>query len=236
MRKAVCRLALTDPIKLFPKAHWFGDKLSQVYKSHTLWIATYLAFGAPWRDRTHWHRLATPPKPAMKPASKPATKPAPKPAPPKPLPNPYQPKKTNEVTFIADSNEGHKNKKPRGSPKKDSSTDITVPTVSPNHNSMYLRKPLKENPYKKQAVQKMKGYTLNHRTYLKVKLAQLTSEEFTVQETEVAASFKQVLNQVWSLDNTVIVLPWKHEEFHPIRKGSEFPHTKADLDKYAERI
>ena len=234
MRKAVCRLALTDPTKLFSKTHWFGDKLSQVYKSHTLWIATYLTFGAPWRDRTHWHRPATAPKPAMKPAAKPATKPTSKPASPKLLVNPYQPKKTNEVTFIADTNDGHKNKKLRGSPK-DPSTD-TASTATPKHNSMYLRKPLKENPYKKQAVQKMKDYTRTHRTYLKVKLAQLTSEDFTAQETEVASSFKQVLTQVWSLDSTVIVLPWKRDEFHPIRKGSEFPRTKADLDKYAERI
>jgi hypothetical protein len=54
LRYLFTRLALTDPIKLFYPTDWHENALKPVMDSATCWIACYLWFGAPWKDRDHW--------------------------------------------------------------------------------------------------------------------------------------------------------------------------------------
>ena len=205
MRTVILRFALTDPVKLFTTKHWFNDGLTQVMDSHNLWIATYLTFGAPWKDREFWHRLKSPVKI---------------------IDNPYGKKKQEKKSV--GFKEGDDNKTTdRASPK----------STNANYNSMFLRKPLVSNPIKKQVLQKTKDYTRNYRTYVKIRLSQVTCESYSEQEMEISASFRQIMNHLWTIDNTVIVLPWKREEaFSPVRKGNDFPRTKSDVEKYVDRL
>jgi hypothetical protein len=48
------RLAMTDPVKLFPSSSWENNRLTPDYHGHNAWTAAYLIFGAPWNDRNEW--------------------------------------------------------------------------------------------------------------------------------------------------------------------------------------
>ena len=206
IRVVALRLALTDPVTLFTTKHWFNEALTQVLDVHNFWIATYLTFGAPWKNREFWFRPKTPTKS---------------------IDNPYNKKKS--VAFNDRNSATDVNAIP---------SDLPIPTSTPaNYNAMFLRKPLKENQIKKQVIQKTKDYTRNYRTYVKIRLSQVTSELYAEQEAEISASFRQIMNHLWTIDNSVIVLPWKREEaFTPIRKGHDFPRTKTDIEKYVDRL
>ena len=54
LRYLFTRLALTDPVLLFFPTDWHDKALKPVMDSATCWIACYLRFGAPWKDREHW--------------------------------------------------------------------------------------------------------------------------------------------------------------------------------------
>ena len=201
VRTLVYRLAITDPVQAFDKSQWFNQGLNQTLEIHRLWIATYLTFGAPWKDRVKW-------LPNTKLTE---------------IVNPY--KKIVKFGKKDDADDPAKSGKLPGKYKPNSQTF-----------SMFLNKPLVMNPAKSQVLQKTKDFTRNYRTYAKIRLAQITSDSYAEQETEVAASLKLLLSHMWSIDGSMIILPWRREEaFPPLRKGTDTLRSKADVDKYVDR-
>jgi hypothetical protein len=59
IRRMAVRLALSDPVELFPSSSWKNGELNPDLQSHRVWTASYLIFGAPWKTRENW--FATPP-------------------------------------------------------------------------------------------------------------------------------------------------------------------------------
>ena len=204
VRNLVFRLAQTDPVKAFDAPHWFNNGLNQTEDVHRLWIATYLTFGAPWKDRDTWFPKTTTTE----------------------IINPY---KNNRKIVQFGNNE----------PKKSALKSVSKTGQKPISNqtySMFLNKPLVPNAAKSQILQKTKDYSRNYKTYVKLRLAQVTAEAYADQESEVAASLKTILNHIWTIDNTMVVLPWRREEsFPPLRKGSDSLRSKSDVDKYVDR-
>ena len=216
LRTTFIRLALSDPVALFPKDQWFNDGLSMVYESHAIWIASYIEFGAPWKNREYWQEPTKPPP----------TKPPPKPLPKPSNHNPYDKKNKKKPT-----KEGVKFADPT---KKDPPNPPPLPITG---NYQYLNKPLVTNPYKTKAVAKMKDYSRHYRTYVKIKLARITSESFPDQEVELTSSLKQLLHYIWATDSSALILPWaKTSSNLPLKKGSDLPKSKFDMDKYVDRI
>ena len=215
LRSTFIRLALSDPVTLFPKDQWFNDGLSMVYEGHAIWIAAYTEFGAPWKNREHWYESNKPP------SKKPSPKPIPKPS----NNNPYaknKSKQNKEGVKFADLT------------KKD---PPNPPLISTTGNYLFLNKPLVTNPYKTKAVAKMKDYSRHYRTYVKIKLARITSESFPDQEVELTSSLKQLLHYIWATDSSALILPWaKASSNLPLKKGSDLPKSKFDMDKYVDRI
>ena len=213
LRITFIRLALTDPVALFPATQWFNNGLSMIYEGHAAWIAAYIEFGAPWKTRDHWIEI---------------TKPSQLKAPPKTTPSDtLQNKKTKKKT----TKETVKFNVPSAKPPTPN------PVVPSTGNHLFLNKPLIVNPYKTKKIAKMKDYSRHHRTYVKIKLARITSENFSDQEIELTTSLKQLLHYIWTTDNTALILPWSKSSLNtPLKKGSELPKTKFDMDKYVDRI
>ena len=59
VRTLVYRLAM-DLVLAFDKSQWFNKGLNQTLEVHRLWIATYLTFGAPWKDHEKWFQMSMP--------------------------------------------------------------------------------------------------------------------------------------------------------------------------------
>jgi hypothetical protein len=51
-RRMAIRLALSDPVNLFPKSSWHNGELITTSAEHAAWMASYIIFGAPWKNRT----------------------------------------------------------------------------------------------------------------------------------------------------------------------------------------
>jgi hypothetical protein len=60
IRRMAVRLALTDPVELFPTSDWKNGELNMASLSHYAWIASYWIFGAPWRNRDKWFHTEPP--------------------------------------------------------------------------------------------------------------------------------------------------------------------------------
>jgi hypothetical protein len=60
-RRLAIRLALTDPIAFFPSSYFTKKKeLRRNMNVANAWTASYLRYGAPWRNRNHWFTSHTP--------------------------------------------------------------------------------------------------------------------------------------------------------------------------------
>ena len=145
---------------------------------------------------------------------------------PNPVDNP-----TPIAMDIADPNDSP----PMVNPSQDNEHDSTR-IGARRKTKMFLSKPL-INPYRVKHTQKMKDYTRKHKTFGKIKLAKITSELISDQENEVLKCFRSVVDKIWELDATAIVVAWKEEATDkPLRKNSEFPKSKEQLSKYSERL
>jgi hypothetical protein len=54
------RLALSNPVNLFPKSSWHNGALTTTLDEHVAWVASYLTFGAPWKNHNDWFVTSAP--------------------------------------------------------------------------------------------------------------------------------------------------------------------------------
>ena len=221
------RLSKSDPVKLFPNNYWKNHKLLLDK------LATYLRYGSSFKNReffttvpekytkstqstlTSWTN--TPTTSALK-RNKPESKykssvvfldKAPEELGPN-VKDPVTEKDPNPVDNptpiamdIADPNDGP----PMVNPSQDNEHDSTR-IGARRKTKMFLSKPL-INPYRVKHTQKMKDSTRKHKTFVKIKLAKITSELISDQENEVLKCFRSVMDKIWELDATAIVVAWK---------------------------
>lgn len=236
-RYMAIRLALSDPVDLFPSSSWKNGALTMLFSGHTAWAACYWMFGAPWKNREHWFATAAPAlqgnlkrkasdrvhdslvtktvefRPDQEAVDLTARKPAPVETPPPKAPN----SSASAVSVVAND--------------KDSAAK------KPAINSMYLSKSLQPNPRHAKNVQAMKDVGRKHRTYVKLKFSKFTSDVTTEQAEEVATCFKSMMDKVWNVDSTTLVLAWKDgASAKPLRSRSEFPKSKDGLVGYLDNL
>lgn len=111
------------------------------------------------------------------------------------------------------------------------------PGTKHSSNSMYLSKALTSNPRHTAKVQNMKDVGRKHRTYVKLKFAKFTSDANSEQAEELSVCFKNMMDKVWSVDATVLILAWKDgASSKPLRSRSEFPKSKDGLVSYVDNL
>lgn len=218
-RQMAIRLALTDPVDLFPASSWKNGSLRMIYNAHTAWVACYCMFGAPWKNREHWFTSAPPPQSNLK------------------------RKSGNRAPDDAQKTVGFQSSPPSESEKtpdtgKPQGRDVAVtPKPKAVANSMYLNKALLSNPRHAKKVQGMKDLGRKFRTYVKLKFSKFNSDIVTEQAEEVSTCFKTMMDKVWNVDSSVLILAWKDGAISkPLRSRSEFPKSKDGLVGYLDNL
>jgi hypothetical protein len=223
LRRVALRLALTDPISLFPSSSWKKGRLLMNHDSHSAWIASYHIFGAPWKNRRQWFSSERPKKSPTKRTATGQMK----------ADTPEKTKETNDTTspkavgFAQDA----ENKLPQ-------ETTNTSKKNLPSKNPLYLNKPLIVNPYKTKKVRKMKDHGRKHKTYIKVKMVKVTSDNQSEQQEEVSTCFNNIMVKLWNIDPTAILLSWKDDlsTIKPLKQSSDFPKSKEQMLKFVDRM
>jgi seryl-tRNA synthetase len=105
---------------------------------------------------------------------------------------------------------------------------------------MFLnKKNTKINPYQNTKISKLKDYSRKHKTYIKFKLAKISSSTTTLdaQAQEVSNALQQILTKLWNLDNSLILLPWNDgNNTTPLKRTMEFPRNQNALSVYLDRL
>ena len=243
LRQMAIRLALTDPVSLFPTPSWTNGALNDTYGGHNPWVAAYLLFGAIWKDRENWFPSESPAKAPRTnnlkepPTNTPHITPTQTKTPGVLLrasslksKNPHEPKSTSKVIFNDPNNPSI--------PSDDNTMHFPHPNDPPNPNvlqkqpkkpSMYLSKALTANPYLSAKVKRLKDVGRKFRTFIKVKFAKITAEKIPEQEMEVSQCLQQIMDRIWTIDPLAMLLPWKEESrtVQPLKKSSDFPKTRT---------
>jgi hypothetical protein len=243
IRLLAVRLALSDPVNLFPSSSWKNGELTNNEDMHIAWMASYVVFGAPWKNRVNWFETTAPPTRKSKRKSI-------------GTPSSTSPK---SVEFSLNTDTSHPYKNSSTTKKSTASTDIvphdttqspftpsplsqSIVATSPTAfaaagRSMYLSKELKTNPRLTARVANMKDFGRKFRTYVKLKFAKFSSDAQFEQAEELAANFKSLLDKIWTIDSSTILLAWKDGAVSkPIKFRSELPKTKEGLSVYVESL
>ena len=80
-----------------------------------------------------------------------------------------------------------------------------------------------------------KDWNRTHTVYVKWRSPRLRKSSMEDLEEEVVNHFKTMLNYLYKLDSSLIVIPWVTHGFHPIFKDSKIL-TRDDLERYVDRI
>jgi hypothetical protein len=119
---------------------------------------------------------------------------------------------------------------------KDDDDDTKTPPARPKTNPMFLNKIAKINPYAKK-VNKMKDVTRKFQTYIKLKFGKILSSKLDDQALEVLNVFQQIMNRLWTHDNSLLLLPWREgSKSIPLKPSMEFPKTQESLNNYLDRL
>jgi hypothetical protein len=212
--KMAIRFALSDPIDIFPKTYWNGSELNLIHFATGAWSAAYLKFGAPWKDRKKWMDKQFP---------EPIT-----------IQNKNSIPKTTKIPIqnihvsFKQPTTLTKGKAPTTTPP--SNTKTTTP------NNMYPTVPL-TNPYKTNITKNMKDNSRKYKTFIKLKLAKINSDNATDQEEEVSTCLKNIMDKIWSIDPSALIIPWREDSIDkPLSSKKEFPRSRDQLAKFVDRI
>lgn len=217
LRRMATRLALSDPVEIFQSKHWSKGSLLMDSDSHVAWAASYQIFGAPWKNRPEW-------------LSSPATKRSTQQKISDAL---SRPKSVAFQTAPPVEKDLNKTSKAAVSP----SPTKHQPKPKPKPKKMYLNRDLNSNAAQTAKIRNMKDYGRQNKTYVKIKLAQLTTDSFSEQEAEISTSWQQIMEKIWLIDSSLLILAWKDGSGDkPLRSRSEFPKTKVNLEKFTERL
>jgi hypothetical protein len=224
LRNVALRLAQSDPMVLFPSSSWKQGRLLMNHDSHSAWIASYLIFGAPWKNGRDKFVSE---KPKSTPSKRNARGQPKAPHDVEQTTKPIVPITDHKVGFAFQSNDTTKN-----------APATPLQRNLPSKNPLYLNKPLIINPYKTKQIKKMKDHGRKHKTYIKVKMAKTTAVSMTEQQEEISASFSSIMNKIWNIDPSALLLAWKDGmgTDKPLKQNSEFPKTKEQMLRYVDRM
>jgi hypothetical protein len=260
VRRMAVRLALTDPVELFPSLSWKNGALTAAAE-HAAWIASYHIFGAPWKNRENWFKTIAPP-PSRRNKRKPST---PSPMPPDPSPpknvgfdiaiasKPASANKPSSLSSALKSKYASPAAKPKRVPTNYAQVASKLPPSTPTphssstqssnstdkavSNTMYLSKALQPHPRATAKITSMKDHGRKCRTYVKLKFSKFTSDVQSEQAEELSACFKTMMDKVWTIDNDTLVVAWKDgAHSKPLKSRSEFPKTKDGIACYVESL
>ena len=254
LQRFAIRLALTDPVALFPTQSWTSGQLNDSYGGHYAWIAAYHIFGAIWKDRDEW----TPSETTKQSESTIASNPPPLPEKPKRTSvlrrhkNPPSDLPAGSKVGFDSSTKSTKTTPAittaAGTVDADNATtdpsnaidtpQVTNPYTKSKKPSMYLSKALDANPYRTAKLKRLKDVGRKFRTFVKIKFAKITAEKVEDQEQEVSSCFQSIMERIWTIDPQAMLLPWKEETrtVQPLKRNSEFPKTKDTLSNYLDRL
>lgn len=99
---------------------------------------------------------------------------------------------------------------------------------------MYLKKPITANT---PATNKLKDHMRKHITFIKIKLAKVTADTITEQEEEIINSFSDIIDRLWSIDQGILIMPWKDDSTcKPLQQNSNRIKNKDQLSIYVDRL
>jgi hypothetical protein len=96
-------------------------------------------------------------------------------------------------------------------------------------NPMFLNKDTKINPYQHTKINKLKDFSRKNKTYIKIKLARISSSATTLhsQAQEVSNALQQIPTKLWNLDNSLILLPRNNgNNTIPLKRTMSFSEIK----------
>jgi hypothetical protein len=83
----------------------------------------------------------------------------------------------------------------------------------------------------------MKDLGRKYRTFLKLKFSKFMSEATTEQAEEMSQCYKAMMDKVWHVDSTAMVLAWKDGALgKPLRPKTEFPKSKDGISSYVDNL
>jgi hypothetical protein len=170
--KMAMRFALSDPIEIFPQSYWIDKSLNFIHFSTGAWAAAYLKFGAPWKDRKKWTDKQFPPA-YISTVEPPKQKTAKAPVQNIHVSFKQQTIPMNKVTPIKGKNDNK----------------------TPPSNKMFPTAPL-INPYKANITKNMKDNSRKYKTFIKIKLAKINSENPNEQEEEASTCLKNIMDKI----------------------------------------
>jgi hypothetical protein len=211
--KMAIRFALSDPIDIFPQTYWNGSELNLIHFSTGAWSAAYLKFGAPWKDRKKWMDKRFP---------EPIT-----------IQNKNM---TSKTTKIPIQNIHVSFKQPTTPTKEKTPTTFNSKNTKTTTSNMYPTAPL-TNPYKTNITKNMKDNSRKYKTFIKLKLAKINSDNAADQEEEASTCLKNIMDKIWSIDPSALIIPWREDSIDkPLSSKKEFPRSRDQMTKFVDRI
>jgi hypothetical protein len=209
--KMAMRFALSDPIEIFPQSYWMGKSLNFIHFSTGAWAAAYLKFGAPWKDRKKWTDKQFPPEYICTDEMTPR--------------NTKIPIQNIHVSF-------------KQSTTLTKEKTLTTPNSknTKTTSNMYPTAPL-TNPYKTNITKNMKDNSRKYKTFIKLKLAKINNDNITDQEEEASTCLKNIMDKIWSIDPSVLIIPWREDSIDkPLSSKKEFPRSRDQMTKFVDRM
>jgi hypothetical protein len=222
IRRMAVRLALTDPVELFPSSDWKNGELNMESLSHYAWIASYWIFGAPWRNRDKWFHIEAPKlqgKLKRKSSERPTS--------------------SKNVGFSQNSTSSNETDITASTPSSRSQSTSRPPSTPAGTaaGSMYLSKALLVNPRHTAKVTGMKDTGRKYQTIIKIKFSKYTSDIATEQAEELSTCFKTMMDKLSNVDASILLNAFKDgSSGKPLKPRSEFPKSKDGISGYVDNV